>query len=582
MHGFHGRLLRIDLGKRTFEFEGIEPLLRKTVLGGKALGTRLLLDESPPGVHPLDPENRIILAVGPLAGSKVWGSARFGAYSKSPATEGYLESYCGGTAAANISGCGVDAVVIVGAASAPVWVSVGADGVEFHDASPICGADAFETEERVLAASPNGASCLSIGPAGENLVAQACVKSDRWRSLGRGGLGAVFGSKRLKAISFRGAGYAARAACATPADPDALARLTRELAAAYRDDLATKTYQRYGTINMVEVNNLNASFPTRYWSSGRFEAWQSLSGAYMREHFDVESVGCPACFLHCTKRNRIREGRHAGLVVEGPEYETVYAIGGLNGLGSLEEVAWLNDLCDRLGLDTMSAGNLCAFAVEAFRRGATDFEIDYAQPDRMAKLLAMIARREGIGDILARGIRKAAAAWGLEDLAVHVKGLEPAGFDPRVLKGMGLSFATAARGACHLRGTFYKAELAGIIDRAATEGKARLMIDYEDRAALCDSLILCRFFRDFYGWEKIGALVAAITGEDMGKEKLERLANRITVESREYNRREGIGPEEDRLPPRIIDNANAEGASISPAELGTMLEDYDAIRSSRL
>ena len=236
----------------------------------------------------------------------------------------------------------------------------------------------------------------------------------------------------------------------------------------------TENYSKLGTPMQVKATNMQKCFPTQYWQSGTFEKWQNISADYMQANFEVKAQGCPTCFLRCTKLSKVKHGRHAGLELEGPEYETIYALGGLNCIDSLEEIAWLNDLCDRLGIDTMTAGNLAAFTVEARKRGKVDFDIDYNQPDRVAELFRLIAHRQGVGDLLAKGIKEAARTLGLEDLAVHVKGLEPAGFDPRVLKGMGLSYATSARGACHLRGTFYKAELSGQMPKEQIEGKARI------------------------------------------------------------------------------------------------------------
>jgi len=256
-------------------------------------------------------------------------------------------------------------------------------------------------------------------------------------------------------------------------------------------------------------------------------------------------------------------------------------MGGLNKIDSLEEVAFLNDVCDRLGLDTMSAGNISAFAVEAYKRGKIDFRIDYNQPDRAAELYQKIAKNDGIGAVFAKGIKSAARELGLEDMAIHVKGLEPAGFEPRVLKGMGLSYATSARGACHLRGTFYKAELSGQMDKEQIKGKARLHIDYEDRAALFDSLVLCRFFRDYLYWEELSQIIEATTGMSSKKKDLEILANRITQATREFNRREGLGSDSDTLPPRFLKEKTREGASLSREELETMLGEYNDIRKSR-
>jgi aldehyde:ferredoxin oxidoreductase len=300
----------------------------------------------------------------------------------------------------------------------------------------------------------------------------------------------------------------------------------------------------------------------------------------MQENFEVKSTACPNCFLRCTKHSRIKSGRHRGLELDGPEFETIYALGGLNAIDSLEEIAWLNDLCDRYGIDTMSAGNISSFAIEAHKAGKLDFKIEYNQPEKVAELFRLISFRQGVGAWFADGIRSASRKIGMEEEAVHVKGMEPGGFDPRVLKGMGLSYATSARGACHLRGTFYKAELSGQIPKEQIEGKARLHVDYEDRAAIFDSLILCRFFRDFILWDELIQLIQATTGIRYTRPELENLANHITQLTREYNIREGIGEDEDTLPAPFLREPNAEGATLSPEDLAVMIKEYNQIRRS--
>ena len=506
MNGYHKTILRIDLTRRSYGREAIADHLLLETIGGKGLGVRLLLEEIPPGADALGADNVFVIATGPATGTRMWGQSRFGVYSKSPATDGFGESYCGGTLAPKIKGCGIDAVIISGRAEQLTWLEISQDGVRFRDAEPIRGTQTDKAEAYMLQKSAPGAGALTIGPAGENLVSFACIKSDRWRSLGRGGMGAVLGSKNLKGITFAG-----NQRCPV-ANAELLKELIKKVSEKGSAAPVTKMYQKLGTPMQVKVTNAQGCFPTRYWRSGRFDKWENLSADYMQEHFQVKSVGCPPCFLRCTKHSKVKNGRHRGLELEGPEYETIYAIGGLNAIDSLEEVAWLNDLCDRLGLDTMSAGNISAFAVEAHKAGKIDYPIDYNQADRVAELFELIAHRQGIGTLFANGIAATADELGLSDLAVHVKGLEPAGFDPRVLKGMGLSYATAARGACHLRATFYKAELSGEFDRDQISGKARAMIDYEDRATLFDSLILCRFFRDFVLWEELQMLIEATTG----------------------------------------------------------------------
>lgn len=574
-NGYFGRLLKIDLSTRSYRYEELPADITTEVLGGKGLGIHLLTRGNPPGADPLGPENRFILTVGPATGTGFWSHSRAGAYAKSPATGGFAESYCGGTLAPKIKGCGVDAVILEDAAAGLTILHVDEDGVSFEDASPLKGMETHEAEQRILADASPGASALCIGPAGENLVRFACIKSNRWRSFGRCGLGAVLGSKNIKGMSFAGNRKA------DVADPSLLRNLIRETARKAADSPVTALYRRLGTPLQVAVTNARKCFPTGYWKSGTFAKWETLSADYMLKEFDVKPTGCPHCFLKCTKLTRVLRGRHKGLEIEGPEYETIYALGGLNEIEGLEEVAWLNDLCDRLGLDTMSAGNIAAFAAEARLRGRISFDIGPNNPDAVAELLTLTAERKGIGDLFARGIREAAAELGLEDIAVHVKGLEPAGFEPRVLKGMGLSYATSARGACHLRGTFYKAELSGEVDADAVFGKARAVIDYEDRAALFDCLILCRFFRDFIRWPELGRLIEALTGRTLVKTDLEALADAVTRGTRQFNRREGLGEETDTLPPQLLNEKTTEGAGLTPEELRTMLKEYNAIRSAR-
>ena len=521
MHGFFNKLLQIDLSARTFSYEDISDDILRTTLGGKGLGTYLLMQENPVGVEPLSPENVFIITPGPVTGTKLWSQSRFAVFSKSPATGGYFESYCGGKLAPKIKACGVDAIVIEGKCEGLSYLLIDENGVHFNDALAIKGKETFESEDYILEHSPEGAGAMVIGPAGENRVAFACIKVDHWRSLGRGGMGAVMGSKNLKGIAFCG-----HAECQI-ADEPFLKDIIKNIAQKGRESLGTKGYQKYGTVMQVAVTNTQECFPTRYWSSGYFDKWETLSADYMHENFEVKRNGCPNCFLQCTKYAKVKHGRHQGLELDGPEFETIYAIGGLNAIEGLEEVAWLNVICDRLGFDTMSAGNISAFAIEAYKRGKIDFEIDYNQPDRIAELYDLIAQNKGVGKIFGKGIKQAAKELGLEDIAIHVKGLEPAGFDPRVLKGMGLAYGTSPRGACHLTATFYKPELAGIIAPDAIEGKAEMFIQWENRMTIFDTLILCRFFRDFVQWEDLTTIIEATTGTTYTEEKLEKMVHKV-------------------------------------------------------
>jgi len=275
---------------------------------------------------------------------------------------------------------------------------------------------------------------------------------------------------------------------------------------------------------------------------------------------------------------RVKQGHHKGLLIEGPEYETIYAFGGLCMIDSIEEIVYLNHLCDSLGMDTITTGNLCAFAMEAFQQKKSDFRIDYGDSEQTASLISMIARKEGIGELLAQGILKTAEAWGMEDTAVHVKGMEPAGYDPRVLKGMGLGYASSDRGACHLRSTFYKPELSGMIPPDQIQGKAALFVDFEDRLTIFDTFVLCRFFRDMYDWPRLCDLVHTLTGLEVTKEDLQEIASRISSEARNFNLREGMTANHEQLPSGLYRKLRDSGAEITEQDMNFMFGEYYEIR----
>ena len=271
-------------------------------------------------MDPLSPDNRFIIVTGPITGTKVWSQSRFAVFTKSPATGGFGESYCGGSLAPKIKGCGVDAIILKGACSSLTWLAIDEDGVEFHGAEALAGRETYDTEKHIKANSNSGTGAMVIGPAGENLVVSACIKSDKWRSLGRGGMGAVLGSKKIKGISFCGKKQA------EIADEDKLKEVIKAVAQMGKESTVTQVYRNFGTPSQVKVTNGAECFPTRYWQSGRFEKYETLTADYMHEHFDVSRHGCPTCFLQCTKKSVVKDGRHAGLEIEGPEFETIYAI----------------------------------------------------------------------------------------------------------------------------------------------------------------------------------------------------------------------------------------------------------------
>jgi len=578
MHGYYNRILTIDLSSGTCTIEQLSDDILVETIGGKGLATRLLLDRNPAGVDPLSPENHLIVATGPFCGGRLWGGSRYGVYTKSPLTGFYSESYSGGKVPEAIDAAGFDAIILTGKANSPTVLSVHPDGVEFNDADDLWGMETFAAEEQAIErfALNNDAfkktGAIVIGPAGENLVRFAIIANDKWRCAGRTGVGAVLGSKQVKAIVFQGdrkRGYA---------DSEGVDQYAKEFSKTNMQHPGVQAYRKMGTTMMVSLMNNVGAFPAKYWSQGSCEHAERINGeTYHKEH-EVKPHACAKCFMACGRLTRISKGRHKDLTVEGPEYETIYSFGGLCMIKEMEEVAYLNDLCDRLGVDTITTGNLCGLLMEAAEQGRIDYDIHYGNADQVITLIEDIASRNGIGDTLADGIIATSKKMGLEDLAIHVKGLEPAGYDPRTLKGMGLTFGTSPRGACHLRTTFYKPELAGLIPPDQIRDKAIMLVDYENRLNIFDTLTLCRFYRDLYSWEELEKTIKVITGREVTTKKLQETAAYITTMTREFNIREGFTAADDRLPSRFHKEVLPEGGSLSEADMEYMLQDYYRLR----
>ena len=536
---------------------------------------------NPPGADPLGPDNHLIFAAGPFTGSVFWGGSRYGVYAKSPLTGGWAESYSGGRVPEALDAAGYDAVVIRGQAGRTVALVVTPDGCEVHDAEDLRGLDTEQAEVRALERfAPTRADgsawprlgAVVIGPAGERLSPIAMVSNDRWHCAGRTGMGAVMGSKGLKAVVF--AGDRKR----VPADPEGARAYAKDFMRRNRDTPGVKAYKARGTTQMVALMNTAGAFPGRYWTQGSVEHWEAISGDRYHDDHDITPSACAKCFMACGRKARMTSGRHQGLEIEGPEYETIYAFGGLCMVSDMAEIAHLNDICDKLGLDTISAGNLCGLAMAGRSAGRLPQGPVWGDVDAVADLLRGMAHGTGLGGVLGKGIREASRELGLEDLAVHVKGMEPAGYDPRALKGMGLTYATSPRGACHLRTTFYKAELSGMIEPEALDGKAEMLVDFEDRLTIFDCLVLCRFFRDMYPWEELERAVALATGLGLDNAALRAMASHIADAIRRFNIREGVGPDTDRLPRRLTKAALPSGHSLNEADMHRLLADYYRVR----
>jgi aldehyde:ferredoxin oxidoreductase len=578
MKGFYGKLLKIDITDQSFEEKAIKEEVFEKYLGVKGLGAYLLNKYNPPQVPPLDPENNLIFCTGPTASSRVWGSSRYGVFTKSPLTGFFSESYSGGKVPEAIDAVGYDAIIINGQSKTPIVLSIEPGKVIFNNGENLWGKDTFETEALIEEEFGKNdkqfkkTGIVAIGPAAENKVSFGIIQNDNWHCAGRTGAGTVMASKKIKGILFQGSEKREYH------DEQALKSFVKHITDMGKDHPAVKAYKSMGTSQMVKVLNANKAFPTQYWSKGYFDKWENISAEALHTQCDVKPTGCLKCFMSCGRQTTILQGRHKGMTLEGPEYETIYAFGGLCMVDSIEEIAFFHVLCDRLGMDTITAGNLCAFTIEASKRGKIDLDIEYGDVDGIEKLLHMIARREGIGDVLAQGIKHAAKEWDLEDIAVHAKGLEPAGYDPRVLKGVGLAYGVSDRGACHLRGTFYKPELTGMSPLDVLKGKAELLIDFEDRLAIFDTMVLCRFFRDFYTWEELAVMIHSLTGLKSDKASLQEKAGNIAGEIRKFNIQEGLTSDDDRLSKGLFKKLTDTSAELTHEEYETMLAEYYEIR----
>ena len=588
MYGYAGKILWTNLTKEQVIVKCLEEDLALSYIGGKGLGSKLLLGGTKPGADPYDPANLLIFATGPVNGALLSGASKFCAVFKSPLTGIWGESQCGGYFAPHLKWAGYDAVVIRGRSEKPTYLLIEDEKVELRDASHIWGKDTFEAENIIKKDHGERFQVLSIGPAGENLVRFACITHDRGRQFGRCGAGAVMGSKRLKAIAVKGSGTI------EVAKPEKLDEFRKELNEKIRERL--KSLMEYGTPAIMALTNATGTLPTKNWTEGEFEGFEQINAQTMKAKIVKRSKACYACTVACGKISRVETGPYAGTEVEGPEYETLFSMGSLCGNDNLESIAKANEVCDRLGMDTISAGNVLAFAMECYEKkiitqeDTGGLELKFGNHEAMIATLRKIAYRKNIGNILAEGVRKAAEIVGedAKKFAVHVKGLEPPGYDPRGLKGVALGYAVSCRGACHVRHLVYRPNLTGQhpfkvgkIERLSYDGQAEIVKEQEDFYTIVDSMVLCKFLcLPTIGpilWDELAKLYSIITGIEVGRKELLMVAERINNMVRSFNLREGISRKDDVLPERFT-KETVKGQVVEKEKLDKMLDQYYKLR----
>jgi aldehyde:ferredoxin oxidoreductase len=580
MYGYQGRLLIVDLSKRKDRTLELDEAFIKKWLGATGFGIRLLYELQDPGLDPLSPGNPLIFVTGPFAGTMVPCSPRFGVFAKSPQSWLLGEAYASGFWGTELKKAGYDGLAVLGASERPVYLYLEDGDVRFMDAAHLWGETTWRTEEAIRKdLGDHEIKIASIGPAGENLVRFACIINDRYRAAGRTGLGAVMGSKRLKAIAVVGSQPIA------VAKPEELEDRCLEL---YRrlQGPGTSKYRMLGTVANVLVLNAAGCMPTRNYRDALFEGAYRVSGEALNEAFVSKVQACSACPMRCEHIATIQKGRFKGTSVR-VEYEPLWALGPYCGIEDLEAIVKAIELCDLYGMDAVSSGVSIAFAMECSERGILTkldtggLEPTFGDAESLLALLEAIAFRKGIGSLLAEGVRRASKILGRgsEVFAMHVKGVEMTGYDVRSLKTCALGYAISRRGAHHQTHGAYSLDLSGKVDRfKAEKERGKLVKDLEDLYILYDSLTLCKFTRSIIGVEEMAELYYLVTGFRKSPLDLLRTAERISNMARLYNLREGLTRSDDTLPPRImkdpVPNGPAKGSLVKPEELELLIGAY--------
>ena len=540
---YAGKILKVDLNTKTIKSIELDPRLCKRYLGGEGFGIKILYDVSEKDVHPLSSKNPFILMCGAFAGLPIPASL-YGVFAKSPQTNFLGEAFAKGMFAPELKYAGYDGIVIFGRAKHPSYIYIEDEEISLFSASDLWGKDTLTTIGELMKRH-KGAQVLCIGPAGENCVSFACIENDFGRHAGRTGLGAVLGSKNIKAIVVRGS------KSLKVYDEN---KFLEELEYIWKEEFSEKTekYRVYGTPGGVTGINKARALPTRNWHGDHVDFVEQISGERMKEELVVKELACLGCFVACRKISQVDGDKF----VEGPEYETIYSFGADCLIPDLKKIAELHLFADLLGIDAISAGAISAFAIDLFERGIIKkeelgFELRYGDVEAIKKFLRLVAYREGIGDIFARGIKFAAEKFKAREIAIHVKGLEPPGYEARTLESMAISYAVSRRGACHLRAGAYEIDLRG--GKLSLEEKVREIVHKENLYVLYDSFGICKFMRRFVDENYLAKLCRIILGWRVYPNQLLEKGAQIVTLARKYNVREGLTMKDDMLPDRFFE-----------------------------
>ena len=588
LFGYAGKILTVNLDTGKTQTQPLNMDVARKYIGGIGLGMHLWLENTKKGVDPLSPENALVLALGPISGTMFPTAGNGHAFiSKSPETNLLGEAVSHGTFGAELKRAGYDAIILKGKAEKPVYLWIDDDSVQLLDAAHLKGKSPSETEDAIKdEIGDYYVRVAAIGLAGEKLSRIACIINEKTRAAGRTGLGAVMGSKNLKAIAVRGTRDI------TVAKPDEFMDMVKDFHERMKGP-ATRKYRTLGTVENVLINNTLYCMPTRNYTNAHFEDAEQVSGEAINENYVAKIIACNSCPMRCEHETVIREGPYKGTMAR-MEYESLWALGPYCGVNRLDAIIKAAELCNYYGMDAQSVGVTVGFAMDCHEKGILSHEdlggIDahFGNAEALVQLVEKIGKREGIGNVLADGVKAAAAKIGKnsERLAQHIKGLEVTGYDLRCLKTTALSFAVSFRGADHTRSSAYTVDMKGKVDRFKAErGRGKLVKDLEDIYSLLDSFIVCKnakgtFYKELADLAKLYGLV---TGVEVSPEELGTTAERINTLARLINVREGLSRKGDSLPWKVMnepipDDGPAKGAVVTQDELDLMLDDYYNVR----
>lgn len=580
MFGWKGKILRVNLNTGTVKSEALNEEWARQFIGARGLGTKYFVEEVNPQVDPLSPENKIIFMTGPITGTFASSGGRYNVVTKGPLNGTIAASNSGGTFGPELKYAGWDGIIFEGRAASPVYLWICNDLAELRPADELWGQDVFNTTDMLKTLTDEEAKVACIGPAGENLVKYACIMNEYHRAAGRSGVGAVMGSKNLKALVVRGTGGI------VVEDPAAFMAASKDARQKLKDHPVTgQGLAAYGTNILVNILNEHGGLPVKNFSQAAiFPNAEKISGEYQAEKYLVRNKGCFGCPIGCGRVSNIPKGRFKS-AGEGPEYEATWTFGANLDIDDFEAICKANFLCNELGLDPITLGGTISCAVELVDRGIIPrsiADLRWGDGGMLVDLVSQTAYRQGFGDELAEGSYRLAEKYGYPEYSMTVKKQELPAYDPRGQQGIGLEYATSNRGGCHVRGYMTSPEVLGIpekVDPDAIEGKAALLKIFQDLTALCDAAGMCLFTTFALGLPEIATQVRTATGLDISDEEYLLAGERIWNLERLFNIQAGFTKEDDTLPPRLLNEPMPDGPHKGRVvQLDQMLPEYYSLR----